>query len=471
MRLTEVFATLYLLQFAVLSAAASQLEAGVAVVDITPPVGYRMSGYFHERCSTGVHDPLKAKAIVLEQGGRRAALVFVDLIGVTRGVVSDARKQATEATGIPSSNILVAATHSHTGPLYFGPLRDHWHRLAVEEKGDDPAEKADYRDELTGKIARAVEIAAGDTRPVSLMAGMLEQIGLSFNRRFHMKGGGPVRFNPGKLNPDILRPAGPIDPDLGVILARYADGKDPDAPDFSLSVFALHLDTVGGTEFSADYPYHTEKTLQQRFGNGFVSMFGTGPCGDINHIDVSHGRRQKGQEEAVRIGGAIGKTILDNIEKLRPVDAPSLAVRSAMVDVPLQEYTAEDLDAARKLLVKSTKTDVPFLERVAASKVLKLHARKTRTLPMEVQVFRLSENVAIVGLPGEIFVELGLAIKKASPFSKTMVVELANDAPAYIPTEKAFKEGSYETVNCIIAPGGGEKLVDKAVELLQELGD
>jgi hypothetical protein len=93
------------------------------------------------------------------------------------------------------------------------------------------------------------------------------------------------------------------------------------------------------------------------------------------------------------------------------------------------------------------------------------------TLPMEVQVFRLSDDVAVVGLPGEIFVELGLAIKKASPFRTTLVIELCNDAPGYVPTAKAFKEGSYETVNSRVQSGGGEKLVEAATRLLKELAD
>jgi len=96
--------------------------------------------------------------------------------------------------------------------------------------------------------------------------------------------------------------------------------------------------------------------------------------------------------------------------------------------------------------------------------------REGDTLPLEVQVFRLSKDVALVGLPGEVFVDLGLAIKKASPFATTLVVELCQDAPGYIPTTKAFKEGSYETVNSRVAPGGGEMMAEAAVRLLKELG-
>ena len=75
-----------------------------------------------------------------------------------------------------------------------------------------------------------------------------------------------------------------------------------------------------------------------------------------------------------------------------------------------------------------------------------------------------------MGLPGEVFVDLGLAIKRASPFKTTLVIELCQDAPGYIPTKKAFAEGSYETVNSRVAPGGGEKMVETAIRLLKELG-
>ena len=114
-------------------------------------------------------------------------------------------------------------------------------------------------------------------------------------------------------------------------------------------------------------------------------------------------------------------------------------------------------------------SELPFLVQVETATTLDL-LRRGSTLDAEVQVLRLSPDVAIVLLPGEVFADLGLAIKRGSPFRHTLVIELANDNPAYIPTEKAFKEGSYETVNSRIAPGGGERLVDVAIQLLKELG-
>jgi neutral ceramidase len=446
-------------------AAAQGLGAGVAVSDITPPTSYRMSGYFSERLSTGTHDPLKAKAIVFEQGETQAALVFCDLIGLAPDVTQRARKLAEEKTGIPAANILVAATHSHTGPLYSGALRKHFHDKAVAEHGKDAYEEFDYPSFLVAMISQAVQRAQGKMRAAVLEAGMAEQRGLSFNRRFHMKDG-TVRFNPGKLNPNIVRVAGPIDPDVGILLVRQADGRRPLA---SLTVFALHLDTVGGTEYSADYPYYLGRSLHEELGPQLVSVFGTGTCGDINHVDVSHDRPQKGQQEAERIGAALGETVRAALGELRPLSKPSLAVRRTVVDVPLQRYSAAEVAQAKLDMEKVGTRALPFLEQVNAYKILALQLREGSTLPMEVQVFRLSDDVAIVGLPGEVFVELGLAIKKSSPFATTMVVELCNDAPGYVPTRKAFAEGSYETVNSRVQSGGGEMLVEAAVRLLNEL--
>jgi neutral ceramidase len=444
---------------------AAELQAGVAVVDITPPLGYRMAGYFNERLNTGTHDPLQAKALVLGQGDERAALVFCDLVGIARSVSERARRLAAEKTGIPAPNILVAATHSHTGPLYAGALRQYLHDRAVADKGLDPHEKIDYPAILAAKIAEAIDKAARSVRPVALSAGMARQEGLSFNRRFHMKDG-TVQFNPGKLNPNIVRPAGPIDPDVGLLRFRAGDKELA-----LLTVFALHLDTVGGTEYSADYPFYLERKLRPILGVEGVSLFGAGTCGDINHIDVSKKDPQKGHLEAGRIGTTLGDTVMKALPKLRPQRSPRLVVRRTIVQAPLQKYSAEAIAQARKDMAKIGTRELPFLKQVEAYKIMSLQMLPSETLPMEVQVFRLSDEVAIVGLPGEIFVDLGLAIKKASPFPVTLVIELCNDAPGYVPTVKAFKEGSYETVNSRIQPGGGEKLVEAATRLLKELAD
>ena len=438
------------------------LLAGVAVTDITPPIGYRMSGYFNERLSTGVLNPLHAKALVLRQGTTRAAMVFCDIIGLSPDVSRRAREQAQRETGIPAENILLAATHTHTGPLYHDALRDYLHERAVATQGKDPCEEKDYPAQLVAGIVEAIRQADAGMRPVRMEAGVAQQKGLSFNRRFHMKDGA-VRFNPGPLNPDIVCAAGPIDPGVGIVLLRDTDGNAVPA---GLVNFPLHLDTTGGTRYAADYPYYVEQTLRQTLGNEFVLLFGTGTCGDINHIDVTTRERLKSDV----IGRTLAGAVAASLPNLKPVAASALAVRRAVLDAPLQKFTAREVDKARQEMPKVGTSDLSFLDQVWAFKILDIQSRTGGTLPLEVQVVRLGDEVAVVGLPGEVFVELGLAIKQASPFPITLVVELCQDECGYIPTQKAFAEGSYETVNSRIAPGGGEMMVEAAIRLLKELG-
>jgi len=447
------------------TAKVAELSAGVAVIDITPPIGYRMSGYFSERLSTGVLNPLQAKAIVLRQGDESAALVFCDIIGLSLDVSSRARRQASEKTGIAAENILIAATHTHTGPLYFDALRNYLHDLAVDKFGSDPCEKVDYPSELVAKIVTVIKQADAVTRlrRVRLEAWTAEQQGLSFNRRFHMKDG-TVQFNPGVLNPNIVRPAGPIDSELGIVFFRERDGDGAAA---ALVNFALHLDTVGGTKYAADYPFYLEKSLRETFGENFVVLFGTGTCGDINHIDVTKKERLKTDYIGRTLAETIKAKTAENTVKVRA--SPALAVRSEIIHVPLQRYGPEQVAWARENIKKVGTAELPFLKQVEAYKILELEMRGGDTIPLEVQVFRLSRDVALVGLPGEVFVDLGLAIKRASAFPNTLVVELCQDDPGYIPTEKAFAEGSYETVNSRIVPGGGETMVEAAVRLLKTL--
>ncbi|MCP4608184.1 MAG: TIM barrel protein [Planctomycetes bacterium] len=440
----------------------AELKAGLAVIDITPPVGYRMSGYFSERLSTGTSNPLQAKAIVIRQGQASGALVFCDIIGLSLDVSSRVRRIAAKRTGIPAENILITATHSHTGPLYCGALRKHFHDLAIDEHGRDPYEKVDYSSGLVRKIVRVISQANKKAKPVQLKAGTAEQQNLSFNRRFHMKNG-TVRFNPGVMNPDIVRVAGPIDPELGIVFFNKAGSDSPDA---ALVNFTLHLDTVGGSKYAADYPFYIEQSLRKAYGDDFISLFGTGTCGDINHIDVTKRERLKTDF----IGKTLAKTVKAKAGSLDNIAEPSLAVRSETVQVPLQNFGSDKVAWARENIKKVGTRELSFIEQVEAYKILAREMRPGDTIGLEVQVFRLSSDVAVVGLPGEVFVDLGLAIKQASPFATTLVIELCQDAPGYIPTKKAFAEGSYETVNSRIAPGGGEKMVKAAVRLLKELG-
>ena len=432
------------------------LSVGLAEIEITPPLGYRMDGYFAERLSTGTKDPLKAKALVFQQGTTKMALVVADLIGVPQELTTEVRTLAAQKTGIPVANIAITATHTHTGPMFSGARARLFSEQAAAKSGTDPLVSLNYPDKLRDRLVEVIVAADAGLSPAALEFVRATEDRVSFNRRFHMKDG-TVRFNPGALNPDIVRAAGPTDPDLPFVLITK-DGK----PVGSLTVFALHLDTVGGgTEYSADYPGHLEHELRREFGEGFISVFGLGTCGDINHLDVSGRRRLQsrliGQQLAVNVLSARPRT---------PLATPTLGAASARIALPLRTVSDTQVASARASRSKVGTSALPFLTQVDIVATLDLASRGP-SLDAEVQVFRLHPDLAIVLLPGEVFADLGLAIKQASPFTHTLVIELSNDNPAYIPTEKAFKEGSYETVNSRIAPGGGERLVTEAIRLLR----
>src|SRR5215212_7376442 len=157
------------------TSASEQLKAGMAFVDITAPIPFRMHGYFYERLSTGINDPLYARAIVIQQGKESAAFVFCDLVGIPFSETAPARKKASEATGIPVEHIAVTGTHTHTGPQFFMALNDYWHERAVEKHGKDPYDSAAYEAELIDKIAEAVVQAKAALAPVQVKSGIARE--------------------------------------------------------------------------------------------------------------------------------------------------------------------------------------------------------------------------------------------------------------------------------------------------------
>ncbi len=223
---------------------------------------------------------------------------------------------------------------------------------------------------------------------------------------------------------------------------------------------------MGGTEYSADYPYFLEKELRRTFGASFVSVFGAGTCGDINHINVARPERLKTEEIGRGLGALSPNTPLGSFRSTNPRSR----WRRRRSNSRCNAIQSKNLSTHAQRSINWARHRSPFLKRCAQVAIIELaDFYKAATTRLEVQAFRLGKDVAIVTLPGEVFVEHGLAIKKASPFKTTIVVELANACPAYIPTKKAFGEGSYEIVNSRLAPGGGEALVESAVRLLQKL--
>jgi hypothetical protein len=449
---------------------AEDFQAGFATADITPPTGWRRAGNYTEVVSTGVHDPLWSKAMVLSQGDTTVAFVGNDLCSVPRELTDRARRRASEKTGILFAHIVITATHTHGGPEYYGPLRDFLSTRAQKENdGRDPHEPIDYQALLVDRWVEVITKAHAARKPVTLSVAVPQQLGVAFNRRFLMKDGS-TGWNPGKMNPDILRPLGPTDPDLPFVLARDASSGKPLG---SLTVFAMHAAIYGGPPFGACYPGHLQTQLRAELeAPDLISIFGAGCAGDVNHFRIGIPDPEDGNTYPAVVGAALAATIKQAVPYARPIATGQLAMRSVTVASPVTPVSEAEYAAARKIMETLDHNGVGFLTVVDAWRKIFRHEfwrKYDGKLPQEVQAVRLDRDTALVTLPHEVFVELGMAIKSGSPFRTTIVISLANDLDFYIPTRRAFEEGHYEPTTCPLEPGCGERLVQAAVSLLNEL--
>lgn len=420
----------------------AEWKIGTGTSVITPFLDHALAGYYFPRTAEGVHDDLLAKAMIFDDGRERVVLVACDTIGMDPRAVAEARRRIRKRLSIPEDHVLISATHCHTGPVL-----------------DD-----DYIQTLGQRIADSVATAAGNLKPARLFATTEQEGSLPHYRRYRMKDGSVVT-NPGFLNPDVVQPVGEIDPRVPVLYAEDERG----APLCTWVNYAMHLDTVGGTWISADYAYFLARMLAKVKGPDMLTVFTIGAAGNINHWDVRRPGPQRGLAEAQRLGEVLGSAVLKAYTHLEPLADVRLRAASGTLRLPIPKVTPEEVAWSKQILAVPPRTDVDFtLDRVKASRIADTVKRQGRDIISEMQVVAVGP-VAFVAVPGELFVELGRDIQQQSPFPLTFVVTLANDGLNYIPTRAAFEQGAYEPTSAIMAPGGGERIVARAVELLKQL--
>jgi hypothetical protein len=277
---------------------------------------------------------------------------------------------------------------------------------------------------------------------------------------------GTVGWNPGKQNPKIVKPAGPIDPDVAVLYAEASDCK----PISTYVNLALHLDNIGGTEVSADLPFTLSTILGKLKGNEMVTMFSQGCSGNINHINVKTNTIQSGHGEAERLGTVLAGEVIKTYTRLSLLDINVIKIKSEIIRLPLAEISKDELSWAHEVAAKFGKPDAaPFLDFVKAYKLLEIDARNGKPIEAEMEVFSIGDKCAIVSLPAEVFTEIGMYIKSRSPYPYTIITELTNGSLGYIPDRKAYAEGNYEVITSRVAPGSGEILAENALRILNEL--
>lgn len=443
---------------------------GIKQANITPPVGYA----HYRGVSSGISDSLYAKAVVFRDGDHTFAFIVCDLLWIERDLSSQVRQLIHQQTGIPYGHILLSATHTHNGPAYHFNIRELNGTNRLADHRDPLIEDKAYEDWLPLQIASAAAIAYEQAEECKLETLNLQVDDLSFNRRFSMLNG-TVRMNPGMANPALDRPVGLVDPTFSVMLIRrLSDGQATGC----IANFGLHADTFGGDTFGADFPGYLGANLREYFGDDFIAVFATGPCGDINHIDFL-GKRPR--LKSPQIGKRLSDEILGHLDGFKPEDT-RFQTASTQVFAPLQDYTEEALIWASTDPLDSIYPEARFLTYRRSLKTKSLQRLRSTgeaippsisgapwTLPLLVQVFKVSDQTAIVGMPGELFAQFGKMVRDASPFKNTLIVELTHCHIAYVPTVEAFSQGGYEAINSRLAPGGGELLCEAAIELLHEV--
>lgn len=445
------------------------LQAGTSSQVITPQLGHPLVGYFHRREAATVADDLYARTLVLDDGTTTLAIVVCDLLSLGADLVTAIRVRAQEITGIPPECVLVSCTHTHTGPA----TRTH--------RGDDPL--PGYREWLVSQVADGIRIAQTRLQPARIASGSAPVAGVCFNRRYHMNDG-TVVFNPGLNNPDVVGPAGPIDPDVVALLVETLDGTP-------LALWSCLSTHYAGTDeelaISADYYGYYAAAISRILGDQCLGLHANGTSGDINTIDTTNPNALHGTPKAIRVGDAVAAAAIQaTLAQPRHANAV-LAARSEPCQVERWPVTDTDIANAERLLAQEHHNDplpagsfsylagqpIPAYQIHPYAQGLLDVADLPEAQDLEVQVLAIGD-LALVGLPGEIFVEIGLGLKQGSPFATTAVTGLTNGAAGYIPTSTAFDQGGYETWRgdwSWTNRGTGERLATLAASLLDDLAN
>lgn len=419
------------------SAETNSLRAGAAVADITPPLGEMVIGGFSPFAADGIHDPLFARCLVLDDGTTRLAFVICDNLGITRDVYDDARRAIAERTDIPVDQILMAATHTHSATR---------------------ASSAKYRPKVVTGIADAVVQAVRNLEPARIGWGGIDESSEVFNRRWYVRdtelkrnpfgGVDMVRMNPPRRSPTLVKPAGPIDPEISFLSVRNLDGQ----PLALLANYSLHY--VGGVkrgEVSADY----FGCFSERIGSllkaddvspAFVGMLSNGTSGDINNINFRDGnsRRYDEYEKMNEVADKVADRVKEADASLHFQRSVKLGSVTRELKLKMRKPTAEMQHWFQQVMAKPDDAEKYHrYEKNYADRVKKLEEGPDE-ISIPLQVVRIGD-LAIAAIPFETFVEIGLEIKERSPFADTFTIELANDYRGYLPTPEQHRLGGYET--------------------------
>jgi len=423
-------------------------------MDITPAGPVWMDGMLRSHRSTGVHDPVFAKALVLsggEQMSDACAIVSLDVCGLSASDCGKIRTMAEKQTGIPYGRIIVTSTHTHSGPAtvgYFNPREDA------------------YLKDLQEKTAALIKKAALAMVPAAVGCGSGKEDTISHYRRLLADDGHVVmNWEPWPAE-RIVRVLGVIDPDVGVIKIVASGG--------SAQLLGLlfnhpgHPNVMSGDNYliNPDYPGRAEALLEKEYGG--TAMFVNGAQGTMD-IDGLKDRDWSGVE---RIGRALAEAVKKTVQAIIPRAEARLRVGSHQYSVPARKISDKEKAWAEEIMKKTGGAVKPVADGVGddfkAGLYLQLLQVQNQAISLE-QICLAFDDYAFISFPGELFTEIGMAIKAESPFRHTYILGLANGTVGYIPTRRAIGEGGYATEIRKTDDSAEDIVVAQSLELLRSV--
>jgi neutral/alkaline ceramidase-like enzyme len=431
------------------------LRAGFARRDITPDLGTPSGLSLRDPVET-VWDPLTVTVLVFEANGERAAVAGADLMGILEATHRQIRERVGRAIGADPDLVVLNASHTHSAPYLSRDLQAALGPLGLRVMDDE------YADSVAARVAEAAIEAAARLAPVTVAAGRGGVERVASNRRPRLPDGRVVHRY-GRAPAELRALAeGVIDRDVAVVQFANAESGRPIGV---LAVYACHPTAAGGElhgHVSADFVGHGRRVVESAIAAPLVFLQG---CGG----DIGTGKWVSGtaREDTIAMGERFAAGVRAALDDLRASrDSP---FRASVERVALELEPMGSLpDLERRLAAAATSGDVAAT--VSAGDALVV-AQRIETLRMaRITVFAI-DDIALVCLPGEVFVEHGMAIRARSPFRTTLVAAYNDNTLQYIPTVAAFAEGEYEVDGGwrYIRAGEGERLVDGAVALLQRL--
>jgi len=444
----------------------NRLEAGFARVDITPPLGIAINGYFNIREADGVLDPLEASCIALSCGEKAVVLISLDNLGIPAALMEPMLEAVCRAAHLPREAVFIHCTHTHTGG-------------AIGTKWEGPLNMA-YRKTLETLLAQVSVEALGDRKPARMGWRTAAVENLAFSRRFRMKDGS-VRTNPGIGNPDIASHLG--GPDNQLRMLRF----DREDDSLVLLHFGTHPDSVGGCKLSADWPGFVRRTFEQAIPNAKVAFFNGAEGdvgvqnvfpkpGDMNDLTLDFDDVFRGYGATRRYGRILAGAALQIYDVAEYVDVASLSFARKTVQVPANVPAPEALPLAHQYAALHNAghdDQIPYtgmqLTTVVAEALRMVRLENgPEFFDMELSAFAIGP-VALVGIPGEPFAGISFGLQDEENWGTVFAMCNTNGYEGYFPMQEAYDEGGYEARSSAFRPGVAELLIREGKALLSSL--